>query len=354
MRRGLMLWREQELSAADVKARQQRLEGAMKAAGLDAFLVYTNHVRSAGVTYLTGFTPYWSDALLLILPGQSPLFSTALSKRVGNWIRSVNPTAEIAHSPKPGRLIGERLASAGCKCVGVLELDRLPAGLAEEIALAADVELLDGTEVFASVRAKPDSAELGLVRRADALALEALGTVDPASRHAGQAVAALERVAREAGAEECYIAIAPHLDRDTRPGRFGGAELGRSFAVRLSLAYNGAWVRRTRTFSRDAALQEQVQSLERAFAALAPKLDPVSPLGPQLKGLAAGADLARWSLEAPSGTLPLAEVANENRDTGCRVPYGVLSAAFMLGGTTVLLGGPVGLDLLPNATEEAA
>ena len=186
MRRGLMLWREQELSASDVQARQLRLERAMRSADLDAFLVYTNHVRSAGVTYLTGFTPYWADALLLIVPGQKPLFATALSKRVGTWIRSVNPTAEIAHSPKPGRIIGERLASYGCRRIGVLELDRLPAGLAEEMTSVAAFDFLDGSHLFAGVRSERDERELNLVRQADILATQALNAVDPTSGHLGE------------------------------------------------------------------------------------------------------------------------------------------------------------------------
>ena len=33
---------------------------------MDAFVVYTNNVRPSAVTWLTGFTPYWSDALLLV------------------------------------------------------------------------------------------------------------------------------------------------------------------------------------------------------------------------------------------------------------------------------------------------
>jgi len=346
-----MLWREQELSEKDVRARQQRLEAAMKTAGLDAFVVYTNHVRSAGVTYLTGFTPYWSDALLLVIPGKSPLFSTALSKRVGNWIRTVNPTSEVAHSPKPGRLVGERLAAAGCRRVGVLELDRLPTGLAEEIMSAADVEFVDGSAVFAGVRVEADRAELDLVHRADALAREALQAVDPNQERAGEAVSLLERVAREAGAEECYVAMAPDLERDARPGRLGGAVLGRSFAVRLSLAYNGVWIRRTQTFSRDAALREQVEKLGESFALMAPDLNLGAPIGPQL---AKFGDVSSWRLEAPNGTLPLDEVASEKQDAGVRVPYGILSTAVLLSGTTVLVGGPVGLGLSSPATEAAA
>lgn len=356
MRRGLMLWRDQELSAADVRARQKRLEIALRTANLDGFLIYTNHVRPAGVTYLTGFTPYWSDALLLVIPGQPPLFSTALSKRVGNWIRSVNPTAEIAHSPKPGRLAGERLAAAGCQRVGVLELDRLPAGLAEEIASAAEVDLVDATDVFADVRAEPDGPELGLVRRADAIVREALEAVDPRSERAGDAIAALERVAREAGAEECYIGVAPDLSRDVRLGRLGHAALGRSFAIRLSLAYSGVWVRRTKTLSRETEIRERVERVEDAFARFSRDLNFASWLDPQLARLAdgIGATLTNWRLEAPSGTLPLAQVADREHGTAPKIPYGVLGAAFDLGGTTVLVGGPIGLPPSEEIREAAA
>lgn len=346
MRHGFMKWREQELSIADVKLRRKRLERAMQAAGLDAFLIYTNHVRSAGVTYLTGFTPYWSDGLLLVEPGEAPLFSTALSKRVGNWIQATNPTSEVAHSPKPGRLVGERLAAADCKRLGVLELDRLPAGLAEEILTAADVEMVDGRDAFASVRQVPDKAELDLLQHAHALAMKALDAVDPQSKEAGQAVAALERTVRSAGAEECYVTVAPDVEGDVRLVRPIQAPLGRSFAVRVSLAYNGVWVRGTRTYSPDPEIQACVRNAEAALARIAPQLDPALPLAPQFSRLMPEAKLLHWRLEAPSGTLPLGEVASTEHDGGCKVPYGVLSAALSIDGTVILTGGPIGQDAL--------
>ena len=66
MRRGLMGWNAQELPVAALEARLQRLRTEMDSAGIDAFVVYTNNVRPAAMAFLTGFTPYWSDALLLV------------------------------------------------------------------------------------------------------------------------------------------------------------------------------------------------------------------------------------------------------------------------------------------------
>ena len=92
------------------------------ASGLDAALFYTNLVQPSAVTWLTGFTPYWSDGMLLLPRAGAPVFATALSKRVANWIRTTDSLSEIVNTPKPGAAVGKRIADAGCKRVGVLEL----------------------------------------------------------------------------------------------------------------------------------------------------------------------------------------------------------------------------------------
>ena len=129
MRRGLMLRDESELPKAVLAQRIETARSAMRRDGLDGIILYTNLVQPSAVTYLTGFTPYWSDGLLLVTRTGAPVFATALSKRVAGWISSTNPLSEIINSPKPGGAIGARLAADGCKRVAVLELDRLPGGL---------------------------------------------------------------------------------------------------------------------------------------------------------------------------------------------------------------------------------
>ena len=153
MRRGLMGWNAEELPVAALEARLAKLRAAMAKAGMDAFVIYTNNTRPSAVNYVTGFTPYWSDALMLVGKTGAPVFATALSKRVSEWIRTTDPLSEIVNTPKPGALIGERLAKdASVKRVGVLEYDTLPAGLADDMAAAAPaVEWTDGTALFAGL-----------------------------------------------------------------------------------------------------------------------------------------------------------------------------------------------------------
>jgi Xaa-Pro aminopeptidase len=261
MRRGLMGWNAEELPVAALEARLSRLRTEMDAAGLDAFVVYTNNVRPSAVAWISGFTPYWSDALLLVLHSGAPAFATALSKRVSEWIRTTDPVSEIVNTPKPGTLIGERLAGdPSIRRVGVLEFDTLPAGLADDLAAAAPaVEWLDGTALFAGLRRTPDDAERGLLQRADAIAVAALREAEAVdARDAGTLAGLVEKHARLNGAEEAYIAVAPDLAADPRLNRTSQpTPLAARFAIRASVAYKGAWVRRTRTFARTAAPQKE-------------------------------------------------------------------------------------------------
>src|SRR5215470_238295 len=128
MRRGLMGWNAEELPLAVLQERTVRLQAAMRQENLQALLVYTNLVRPSAVTWLTGFTPYWSEGLLLVGRDGAPTFATALSKRVANWIRSVSPAGEIVNTPRPGMALGKRVADdPSVKRVGILEMDAFPA-----------------------------------------------------------------------------------------------------------------------------------------------------------------------------------------------------------------------------------
>src|SRR5215469_5710762 len=160
MRRGLMARDESELPQGVLASRVDGLRAAMARDRFDGFVCYTNLVQPSAVTYLTGFTPYWSDGLLLVLRSGAPVFATALSKRVANWIASTNPLSEIVNTPKPGAAVGARLAAAAARRVAVLELDRLPGGLHDEIVGAAPgIELVDGRIFFAALRRRIDGAE---------------------------------------------------------------------------------------------------------------------------------------------------------------------------------------------------
>ncbi len=253
MRRGLIARSEAELPDAVFEARLERLRAAM--GGLDALLVYTNNTRPAAVSWLSGFIPYWSEAMLVVPQDGLPVLVVALTFRVKPWIERTSRVATVIHGPRIGieaaRLILGLKADAA---VGVVDFDHLSTGIADDLREAGPrLSLADASDLFARVRAPADPAEIMLAGRASSIAADALSRIDPRDS-ASDIVAAVEREARQRGAEEIYVAVAPDLARDRRLIRLEGeVALGRRFSVRASVAYKGSWVRRVVTFDRDGA-----------------------------------------------------------------------------------------------------
>ncbi len=318
MRRGYYGWDEAELPKAALDARRSRLQAAMTTAGLDGLAFYTNLARPAAVSWITGFTPYWSEGLLFVPREGAPEFATALSKRVGEWMRAVTPVGEIVCTPKPAEFFAKRLASGGgAKRLGVLELDMLPGGQAVELLEAApNVELVDATALFQSVRSQRDDAERGLFAHAAVIAREALAGIDAtAARDAYGLVGVVEKSMRDARVEDVQLTLAPDLSRDARFLRVDRADdIGDCFAIRASLAYKSTWVRRTRSIATTPALAARFAVLEAAIDTLVAKQNAAEPIGEQTIAAIAtvpGAVLTSWSLEDCHGSYPLEIVAGD-------------------------------------------
>src|ERR1700747_249777 len=128
MRRGLISRSEAELPDAALSARLERVRAAM--ADLDALVVYTNNTRAAGVSWLTGFVPYWSEALLVLPREREPVLVVALTYRVKTWIERVSRVAEVIHTPRIGLEAGKMIAGGKADAaVCVADLDGLSAGI---------------------------------------------------------------------------------------------------------------------------------------------------------------------------------------------------------------------------------
>ena len=134
MRRGLISHSKAELPDAVLDARLARLRAAMAEARLDVLLVYTNNTRTAGVSWLTGFVPYWSEALLVVACERDPVLVVALTYRVKSWIERTSYVAEVIHTPRIGLEAARMIA--GWKpdaAVGVADLDGLSTGIADDL-----------------------------------------------------------------------------------------------------------------------------------------------------------------------------------------------------------------------------
>lgn len=326
MRRGLLSWDQAEVPTAILDARVEKCRAAMIAAGFDALLVYNNFPRPAAVSWLTHFIPYWSQGVLVLPSTGAPEYFVSLSKRVAGWIDETSHMGEIVSTPRLGADLAKRLD--GGKRVGVLELNKLPGGIAQPLmAGLADARLEDATVMFRSVRHPADDTEIAISRKAATLARDCLdGAYENADfRLTGPLTAAIEGPARLAGAEEVIVEFVPDLGENAALRRIdGNLNLGNRYAVRVSLAYKGHWVRIGRTCG-----------AERRDDWIADSLTAILE-GNSVPGLAN----PNVILEACVGSAPLIAVSN--------LPEGAVGTANL----TLSVGGEIHLLSIPVLNEE--
>jgi Xaa-Pro aminopeptidase len=290
------------------------------------------------VSWLTGFVPYWSEALLVLPRDRDPVLVVALTYRVKTWIERTSRAADVIHTPRIGLEAARRIAAQKPDAaVGVVELDTLSAGIAGDLAEGGPrLTVTDASEVFAQLRAQPDPAEIALAEKAASIAHVALAQISRDGDDLGSMLAAAEAAARRHGAEEIYLAAAPDLDRDLRLRRLeGSVARGPSFAVRASVAYKGSWVRLTRTIHPDDAAARQAID---AFAGAVAQL-------PEARGLAA---FPSWLVEGCRFTQPLDALMGSRVAPPTPPLPRLLSvqARIDVGRAPVLIGAPVLLGAL--------
>ncbi|HTC04579.1 MAG TPA: aminopeptidase P family N-terminal domain-containing protein [Xanthobacteraceae bacterium] len=330
MRRGLIARSLIELPDAIFDARLARVRAAMQAAQLDGLVIYTNNTRPAGVSWLTGFVPYWSEALLVVPRAAAPYLVVALSFRVKPWIERVSRVAEVLHTPRIGLKAAQQIAATRANgAIGVVDFDGLPAGIAEDLRGGGPaIAWRDASALFTALRGVADPAEIALATKAASIGRRALSAA--AGENLNAMLAAVESEARQLGAEEIYVAAAPDLDRDARFKRIEGeAALGKSFALRATVAYKGTWVRLVRSMCEGAIAQEAAAQFAQAVASL-----------PSDRGFAG---FRSWLVEGCRMAQPLDPLIGSRLGEGpLPLPGALVSvqAALAVDGQTVLLGAP--------------
>jgi hypothetical protein len=330
MRRGLIARSLLELPDAVFDARLDRMRAAMQAEELDALIIYTNNTRPAGVSWLAGFVPYWSEAVLVVPREAAPYLVVALSFRVKPWIERVSLVADVLHTPRIGLKAAQQIAvTQADAAVGVVDFDGFPAGIAEDLREGGPkLTLLDASALFASLRAVADPAEIALASKAADIGHRALSAAQGETLN--EMIASVESQARALGVEEIYIAAAPDLERDTRFRRIEGeAALGRAFALRATVAYNGMWIRLVRSVCDTTIAQEAAARFAQAVASL-----------PGDRGFAG---FRSWLVEGCRMTQPLDPLIGSRLGEGHPPLPGALvsvQAALTVDGQTVLLGAP--------------
>ena len=252
MRRGLIAQSRAELPDAVLDARIARVRVAMDAAGLDEPLLYTNNTRPAAVSWLTGFVPYSSEALLILAGDGLPLLVTALTYRVKGWIeRTSRLCRRAAHAARRARSgARDRGAQSGCARRRSPISMLCPPASARTCARADRASSVrDASALFARMRGAADAAEIAFAARASASRLRALAQPRrrlPCGHDRGGgprgALARRRGGLRRGGARSCARSAARAAWRETKRARHN-LRAARHGCLR------GTWIRLVRTFA---------------------------------------------------------------------------------------------------------
>jgi hypothetical protein len=330
MRRGLIARSLTELPDAVFDARLARVRAAMQREQLDALIIYTNNTRPAGVSWLAGFVPYWSEALLVVPRDGAPYLVAALTFRVKPWIERTSRVGDVLHTPRTGLKAAQQIAAVRSDAaVGIVDFEGLAMGIADDLREGGpNLTLRDASTLFTALRAKADPAEIALAAKAAAIAHHALAAARGDALNA--MIAAVESEARQEGAEEIYIAAAPDLERDARFIRIEGeAASGKSFALRATVAYKGTWVRLVRCFCEPAIVREAATQFAQAVAPL-----------PSDRGFSS---FRSWLVEGCRMAQPLEPLMGTRLDAPNPLPPGALVSVLgvlTIESRTVLVGAP--------------
>ena len=334
MRRGLISWSKTELPVATLDGRMARAQDAMKKAGIDAMAVYSNPSLTAGVSWFTSFLPYWNQSLLVLPQSGEHVLVAGLSNRVNDWMKRTSHLGAVIHSPKlgseAGRIIAERRAGA---VVAIPDLNMVPTSVTDGIA-SAGATVVDGTDLLAQLRATPDPAATALYFTAAHVAHASMKQVSASETDGAAAVAKIDGIARRYGAEEVYVGVCKDVAKSRAFVRLEGTcDLAETFALRLTLAYKGTWVRLTRTLSRNPNMAEVLSSAAEQFAAAAAKLPDVSAM-----------KFGSWLAEGCRATQPLMPLVGSMVGEPLEIAPGMIvtmQATIDTPQSPVLIGAPV-------------
>lgn len=349
MRRGWMDWVPQEVPDELLGRRVGQVAQACQAQGLDAVLLFSNFVRPARVSALTHFVPFWSQAALAVTREGDTMLAMATTGRTVQLIRKCSVVDEVLVGPDIGQVAGQWLRGrhVGAR-IGIVDGDDWPQAALEGLKRAwPELALVDASPWYAPLDAGFGPAP-AVARRALELARGGLAQVGLApARDVHDVVAAVEGHCRSLGAEEVAVYMAPDLRQTARAHRLEGpTHWGDLFAVQLSVAYKGHWLRCAASFSRaGGAIVELPESLalrqRLQQAAKSPGVNARQLLGQIGLEPAPGA-LLDWSVESRCGNLPLACVVAPGHAESSPVPaFSTFSTRIQSQGHEWLLAEPL-------------
>jgi hypothetical protein len=323
-----------------------QVAAACQANGVDALLLYSSFTRPAQVCALTQFVPFWSQAMLVVTAQGRTMLTMATTGRTVQWINSTSCVDEVVVGPEIGATASKWLASqTQASAIAVANMSDVPQAALDSLRHSlTNVELREANAWYAPLEAGFTPAPM-VAQRALQIARAGLSLVTSLTfQGTHDIVAAIDGHCRSSGAEEVAVLLAPDLSSSSLLHRLEGeTSLGECFAVQVSLAYKGCWLRIGSSYRRDAATVTELPE-----CGLARTEVQRGHLGASSGDLAASAasaakaNLEDWSLEARFGGLPLATIACAGHTAAESIPaFSTLYLQLHAGNVSFVLAEPV-------------
>jgi hypothetical protein len=357
VRRGWMDWLPEEVPREKLVERIEQVAQACQAQSVDALLLYSGFTRPVRVSVLTHFVPFWSQAALVVTRDGQTMLTMATTGRTVQWIRQCAVVDEVRVGPDIGHTAGQWLHERGLgRSLALADRGDWPQAALDGLKRA----MPDAVLQLANGWYDPLDAGFGPTAVVAARALElargglaqvdALGRGSLHERDAHEIVAAIDGYCRARGAEEVSVLVATDVRRSARLQRLEGpTRLGSHFAVQLSVAYKGHWLRCGSSFMRDGpAVVEWPACAEWRQRVQQASIPPGAQAGQwvaQFKSGSASTVMGDWSLESRSRGLPLVCIAAPGHAEHTPVPrFSTLTARLRSEGQEWLVAEPIPLS----------
>jgi Xaa-Pro aminopeptidase len=176
------------ISRSEFQARVEKTQELMRAAGLDAALVYYDELRKANGFYLSNWVPQFeSGAVLVPLEGEPCILGGPESEPFAKQDAAIAKTYNVPIFMVPdeeypnarilslGQVFAEELGGRALRRLGIVGLGAMPHALYVELSQQlAGVELVDVTEDYERQRVIKSDAEVSLIREAFSIAARSL------------------------------------------------------------------------------------------------------------------------------------------------------------------------------------
>lgn len=233
------------------EARLDRLREHLRAAGVQAGLIYGDVYRSDDIAHLTNLAIYWNEGVVAVPVDGPPVFLAKLSKRVHPWMQRTSIFTDLRASQKLPELIGSYFDELAPGTVGFVDRAWWPADLVDGVVAAAPGrDYIDLPDMVRRERLVPDELDRADLERAGSLVAAGLAGAAAATGDVADRLAALELAARGGGARDVLASC---------------REVPAGVQIECTVQFANVWARGARLVGNS---DRSLDSLESAAAAL--------------------------------------------------------------------------------------